>query len=605
MLSALTFLAAADIPAKSSSQEIFARETYPEARPPLRGFRAPILDHADELWPFNLPDVDSTPELHAASTIIQTQLASDGLLSTTAQIFAALPSKTLPADAAGLLDFFKRAGLPIDLLAAFIPSDQPSTSPAATLQSIQSLVLHDHVPASQIASRFSFAFQPSAPGFAIACEDGTSDFAQIRLQLPSARYWQGLGDGGAVDIARQLTERISSARFLIGIPSDQREAIEQLLAPGAHASKASVTYFSSSLTLAQWAQDNGKPGFISAASPKLATIVPRYASRGEDGATFIPGETFIADALAETGPTVIQSPLLFQGGNLLAYHQPSTGKKILLIGEAELYRNIALGLSQDQVLQAFCSEFNVDQCITLPAVSFHIDFELSIHIQGNRMLAFVNDQTLATQAILSCTLQPLVSLQLLSNESALEAAQAIRNKNFESALSIIMPPIMDQAVSPGRVPLSFAKNFAVGSSDSGVGNMQRILLAADLATACNVPLDLNDIDPDTQTYFRALRRLQSDRAALQHQLEDLGFVLVPIPSLADGSRCLNYVNMVQGKTRLLLPAYGGLFSPVDAQVRQIVQDKLGADVQIVQILTGETQRRQGGLHCAVSAYYEP
>src|SRR5690606_11573208 len=133
---------------------------------------------------------------------------------------------------------------------------------------------------------------------------------------------------------------------------------------------------------------------------RIATLTPRYASRGEDGSTFVPGDTFLLDGLAKADHLVIQSPLLFQGGNLLAVQDPATGKRLLLVGEAEVYRNIALGLTEAQVLDAFRIEFGVDRCEILPAVSFHIDYDVCVRAHEGQQIAFVNDTQAAVRLIL-------------------------------------------------------------------------------------------------------------------------------------------------------------------------------------------------------------
>ena len=99
---------------------------------------------------------------------------------------------------------------------------------------------------------------------------------------------------------------------------------------------------------------------------EAVTLVPRYASRGEDGAVLVPGETFLVDGLAAAGLRIVRSPLHFQGGDLITAQDPATGQRTLLIGEADVYRNTMLGLTREQVLEAFGIEFGVDGAWCFP-----------------------------------------------------------------------------------------------------------------------------------------------------------------------------------------------------------------------------------------------
>ena len=54
------------------------RRELPEERPPLRGWRAPILELAGRAWPFDEPDASFPPEVRNAADIVARQLARDG-----------------------------------------------------------------------------------------------------------------------------------------------------------------------------------------------------------------------------------------------------------------------------------------------------------------------------------------------------------------------------------------------------------------------------------------------------------------------------------------------------------------------------------------------
>ena len=67
-------------------------------------------------------------------------------------------------------------------------------------------------------------------------------------------------------------------------------------------------------------------------------------------------------------------------------------------------------------------------------------------------------------------------------------------------------------------------------------------------------------------------------------------------------RSANAVNGVQDRGRYLMPAYGGLYAPLDEAARTAFARRLGPSVEIVPILCGESQRRYGAVHCSVAVF---
>jgi hypothetical protein len=76
--------------------------------------------------------------------------------------------------------------------------------------------------------------------------------------------------------------------------------------------------------------------------------------------------------------------------------------------------------------------------------------------------------------------------------------------------------------------------------------------------------------------------------------------VVRVPSFSEGSRSLIAVNGVHDRTRYLMPVYGGMYGPLDAVAMSVYRRRFGDAVTLVPLLTGESQRRQGAVHCAVS-----
>ncbi|MEQ1730068.1 MAG: hypothetical protein ABL982_17005 [Vicinamibacterales bacterium] len=155
----------------------------------------------------------------------------------------------------------------------------------------------------------------------------------------------------------------------------------------------------------------------------------------------------------------------------------------------------------------------------------------------------------------------------------------------------------------GRFAFDFSEHFAAGPADSGVGNLQRFLLAIDLWTAARMGESSADelgVDTDSFAYLTSLRRREADRMRVAAALAGLGWKLVAIPGLSDEKRSLNPLNGLHLRGRYLMPAYGGIFAGLDDLARERLQEAFGPGVRIDPVATGETQRRAGGLHCAAA-----
>ncbi len=328
------------------------------------------------------------------------------------------------------------------------------------------------------------------------------------------------------------------------------------------------------------------------------------SSRREDGTVFVPGETFLADGLAAAGHVVVQSSLLFQGGNLLAVRDSGAGERILLIGEAEIYRNTALGLTREQVLKAFATEFDVDRYVVLPAVSFHIDFDLTVRAHDGELIAFVNDDDRAVRLILELGTDALATHGALDAAAAQNAKTHLRAGRSREFLKSILDPVFRQANPGGQFPLSLANRFSAGPADSPVGNFQRFLVALDMLAAQTLAPAEWPGTRHAQAYMRSIRRRSTDRQGLHEQLRRLGWKVVPVPSLADADRGINYLNGLHERKHYIMPAYGEFYSPLDEAAAEVFVGALEG-VEVVPILCGESQRRVGAIHCSVSAYPQP
>ena len=584
------------------------RRSLPEVRPSLRGFRAPILGNARVTLPIHEPPMTASAALRAAANVVAADLARDGLLRTLAEVIRVLGPASFADETAlpGHLALLRDLGLPIDLLAYFPPPNAQIRMPHAIvpfvarrlIEGVSNDDLRDEL------REIPFRFIKSRPDYRVATESGEHDIGLIRLQMTRESYWREIGSGDSIDIARQLVAQFPDASFLLSVETKHLDGFLNIAKGWPWYRPEQLTICAEPLIVAQWAQDNGKAGTVDAGESgalQPATLVPRYASRREDGTVFIPGETFLADGLAAAGHVVVQSPLLFQGGNLLAVRDPEAGERILLIGEAEIYRNTALGLTRGQVVQAFTTEFDVDRCVVLQAVSFHIDFDLTVRAHDGRLIAFVNDDDRAVQLILE------LGTEALANHGALDAADAedakthLRAGRWREFLTLILDPVFRQANGNGQFPLSLANRFSAGAADSPVGNFQRFLAALDILAAQTLPPAEWPGNRHAQAYMRSILRRSADRQALHEQLRQLGWNVVPVPSLADADRGINYLNGLHERKRYIMPAYGGFYAPLDEAAAVVFVGALEG-VEVVPILCGESQRRVGAIHCSVSAY---
>jgi len=512
---------------------------WTECRPGVRGFRAPILGGVE--WPLEVP-----AELAAAARVVNGRLALDGLTKTV------LAVGVLGANADEAAAKFRAVGVPTDLSGVAVQG-----------------------------------------GFEAAAENGFGSIGVIRVQLTGPGYYEGIGDGGSLDILRQLMAVSPGVAFVASVEERHVAGVLGQVRSWTPAEGTTLVVIPEALPVAQWAQDNTKAGYRVGEATLLA---PRWAGRGEAGGIFVPGENALIDGLPRAGLKVSQSAMLFEGGNLMLVREPG-GRRVLLVGEAEVCRNVGLGLARPRVLEMFCAEFGADICAVLPASSFHIDLEVTTRTHEGRVLAFVPDTMKAVRTICGLAAEKLAAAGMMSSHEAEVCGTDALPKVFAALASALWR----RASGPGQYPLSMAEVFRSGEVDSGVGNLQRILFAHDWLGAELIPPSGYPVDRHAAAYLRSLRRAEADRRALQRQLRGLGWEVVPVPAISSEEVSINSINGVQDARRYLMPAYGGFFEPLDREAEAAFAAALGSSVEIVPILTGETQRRGGGLHCAVSA----
>jgi len=566
------------------------RRAFPAQGTPLPSFLAPILDRSATQPPFHLDQARLTPAEQKAARQIVDGLRADGLLVTLAHVLQTLGPHRFTSGNHRQTTELARLGLPVDLLHWFAPGASNAGRPTSLVAQLSQRLAAGHSPdeLSSWLRSLRFAFRPTHPGFQAADESGTQTIGHLRLQAGGG-YRGGLVEGGSFHVIDQLALALPDAQLLVSVP-EEYITITRWLAESRWPRPSRVTLVAEPGEIAPWAQDNGKAGMIldSRGEPaRLAVLAPRYAT--------------ISEGVQAAGHQVLHSPLLFQGGNLLVVQQPSDDRRVLLVGEAEIQRNRRLGLSRDQVLEAFRVELGVDSTLAVPSASYHLDYDLAIRRQDDGVLAFVNDSTAASRLILSRGLLALEQAGLISLDAARQARTLLDNAEGRQLRRFLTTQLEPFITREGRLREDLVTVFASRPEDAAAANLALFLNAIDLLASEDLAgPEVSDpaLDHD---YLQALHELQTANREQRKLLGNLGWHLVPVPSLPDLKQSLNYLNGVHDRTRCLLPVNGGFYSDLDEAAMQVFRAALGPDVEIVPILTQDLQQRHGALHCAVSA----
>ncbi|MCP3979189.1 MAG: hypothetical protein GY716_07630 [bacterium] len=569
---------------------------YDAGVPQLRGFRAPLLD--EEPSPTTPPRISGSPHVEAA-TFVARNLARDGLVRTTLRVLLAYE---LPWVDGARLDpeTLRSVGLPADLLDRFRIGDEPAG--AALASWLSAGAAEGRIDSIVEAARFRF--EPSLRGFRVMTEDGGERPGGLRMQLATPRPTMAELDGSAPDVLRQLAALPLADRIVISIDESLLPQLLGRMREFDIAEGVTLDVVPTPLPVTRWAQDNGKSGRVLDAdgTARVVTLLPRYASINEQTSKFQPGDSLVAQTLRERGLQFAQSPLLFQGGDLLPVADPRSGARLLLMGEGELYRNRTLGLSPAEVVEAFRIEFGVDRVVVLPAISYHLDLEVAVRRTPSGLVAVVNDELAAARIIVREGLRALARHGTFAAEQQQLLDRAVEHENalpLVTTLWQLLNPLRD---ADKRFGPRVTSAFSTSPAESGPANALRFFLAVDLLTAhALTQQQLSDGSTPRQlrVYMASIRRRTEQRAELQRTLRDLGLTVHAIPSLSDEESSINYVNGVHSGKFYAMPAYGGLYAPLDDAAAGALHRAFGEDVRIEPIRSAMVQARYGGLHCLV------
>ena len=572
----------------------------------LTGFRAPILENAEELTSIHFAPPDVSEDLVRAKAYVEESLAEHGLLRALIHLISVLGPNEAALNPEEIAKQLELVGYPVDLLPHFEVRWDGATL-SSNLDFIRAIgrartkkLSTDEV--QRVLDKARFTFIPTNAQFRAEVESGDHAIGMIRIQIGGGIN-EGILRGGSIDLATQLIQTLPEVKIVATVPQVVFEIVHWMARfHWPLRSRNQLTLISDSAHVSPWAQDNGKAGYLITRSGnrELATLTPRYASKNEYPTELSAKESFLMDGIARSGHKVLHSPLLFQGGNLLVVRDPGSHERILLVGEAEVYRNIELGLTYDQALSALQTEFSVDRCSVLPMASFHIDFDLTCRAVDDRLVVFVNDSMEAARMVVKRGLIALTKAELLSannaNQLHSELISGYYAGGFEQLNLMVRRP--EWAAEHGD---SLSNHFSNDALDSPQHNFRLFMTALDLIE-CRLPKKNEVYAPRLATYLKNLKGLINAENHLQSELSRQGFEVIRVPSMPGLFADLNYLNGVHDKDIYLMPAIGGFYTSVDQAAGRVIQARLGLNVKVVPILCSDLIRHHGALHCAVSAY---
>lgn len=576
---------------------------------PERGFRAPILDEANDWQPLIQARAELKPKDLEAAQLINRKLATNGLLSTLCDVVQILGPAELLNDIQPSLYRLESIGFPADLLACFAVRDFGTIPEAAAdvLQTVaKKVVANDDLDAvKRELESFPFRFPKVWSQFTAASESGERPLGMLRLQVGGG-YFNGLIPGESIDVVGQLVAAFPRIDYVVSIPA----AIERPLNFWA-ANTLPLTRHHQFKMIAEpyeietWAQDNGKAGTSQpdpTEPPVWTSLAPRYASRDEGASAFLPTESFLMDNLNTTALRVLHSPLLFQGGNVMPIIDPSSGRRLLLVGEGVVHRNETLGLNRKQVLEAMRQSFGADSCLPLPAVSFHLDFDVSFRSTNDELIGFVNDPQSAVAKILELGIETLQKHGLLDASQGIAFLDQMRSSDRGKAVESLLDQMHARADANGQFDETIASWFHRTSVDSGPGNLQVFMQALDLLEATSTDAFRTGQKPERRNYLEALANMERLRTNQLAALEAHGWKLVKIPSMPNLYRSINYLNGIQHKGGYIMPTYGGFYAALDDAAEKAFSNAMEPGAEICRIQCAELQRKNGAVHCAAAAF---
>lgn len=576
---------------------------------PLRGFQAPILDEANEWRPLLEEARQSNEGDRAAADLINRRLAYDGLLSTLAETLDVLGPSAYATDPAEGLLHLNALGFPTDLLACFARDQRDNPSESA--REVLALVARRLRATGAVAAlqpeldSLPFRFPAAWSKFAAAPENGIDELGMLRLQAGGG-YSHGIVPGECIDVIGQLVKAFPNLDYVVSTPAEVLKPLQSWVRQTLPLERThQFKMIDEPYRVKTWAQDNGKAGTtveIGTGRSVYSVLTPRFASRCDGFSSFLPTESFLMDGLEAAGLRVVHCPLLFQGGNVMPILDPRTGNRVLLVGEGAMERNVALGLNREQTIAALRKSFGVDHSLIVPAVSFHLDFDVNVRAIDGQLVAFVNDPQAAARIIVGLGIDTFQRHGAFDQEEAGTLHQDLTGSAARTAILRLRELVRTKIGPDGRIDASLSSWFRSSRAESATGNLQVFLQALDLVEWAATDADDSPRDQERKAYFQALQRMDQARLSQMDVLRSYGFKLVKVPSMPHMYRSINYLNGIQHKDGYIMPAFGGFYTALDDAAERAFQKHMEPGTEIRRIRCAELQRKSGAIHCATSAF---
>src|SRR5690606_12432161 len=131
------------------------------------------------------------------------------------------------------------------------------------------------------------------------------------------------------------------------------------------------------------------------------------------------------------------------------------------------------------------------------------------------------------------------------------------------------------------------------SIDSATGNLQVFLQALDLLEGSIAETAGPAATGERADYLASLRRMLAAHRTQLTALKSLGWKIVPVPSMPNLYRGINYLNGIHHRAVYVMPAVGGFYEPLDQAAAAVFRETLGEGMAIPPLQCAELQRKHG------------
>lgn len=321
----------------------------------------------------------------------------------------------------------------------------------------------------------------------------------IRLQLSRGDRFGPPGCGDNVDLVLSVLSALPHVEAIVTLAARHAHAWIESMRAGRLSREAPLTLLVVDEPPTPWAQDNGMP--VVFAGGERGMLLSRGATRADLPLECVTVDDAAGDALGER-LALRRAGWYFQGGDLLSLTSPTSliHNRVLLVGEAQLARNLQLNNGGRAELDRLRAATGADRVVVLPSVSPHIDYEVCPVVAGSGILFMVGDQRAGAHLILRAAMERLTR----ANPRGQRACDPALARSLQSAVdaqddaavaqhahAMLAPFMRDD----GMLAHAFAEAFLPGADDAiarvslrdartHIGAARRTLAAIDTLSAC-------------------------------------------------------------------------------------------------------------------------